>query len=103
MHLWDNGVHLETTVSDACQHIFESMEELDVVVKVAQLGVVIAQLQQDNVDLQGLVHLDTPPEQVVERKSIMEDPTTHLEEMEKEAKKVTKVTSQFLGSVVQDE
>ena len=103
VHLWDNRVRLEEVVSDACQHVFESTEELDVLGKAMWLGVVIAQLKRDNVDLQALVHPDTPPEQVVKRKIVMEYLAKQLEEMDQEAKKVTETTTQFWGSIVQDE
>ena len=41
VHLWDNILRLEDVVSDAFQHVFESMEELDALVKAAWLGPVI--------------------------------------------------------------
>ena len=53
--------------------------------------------------MNALVHPDTPPKQVVERKSAIEDVGKHLEEMEKEAKKFTDATTQFWGSVIEDE
>ena len=99
-HLWDSRVRLEEVVSDACQHIFESMKELDEVAKAKWLGSVILQFQQDNAYLTALLHPDTPHEQVTERKSNMEDLATQLGEMEHKAKKVTEATTQFLGSVV---
>ena len=73
VHLWDNIVRLEEAFTDVCQHIFKSTMEMDVVGKEARLGAVIAKLQRDNVELHQLVHLDTPPEQVANRKSAMED------------------------------
>ena len=39
--LWDNIVPLEAIVFYACQHVFESTVELDVVVKEERLGAVI--------------------------------------------------------------
>ena len=48
-----------------------------------------------------LAHPDTPPKQVAERKSAMEDIETWLEEMDHVAKKVTIVITQFWGIVVQ--
>ena len=71
--------------------------------KVDHLGVVIAQLQRDNADLQDLIHPETPPKKVVEMKSVIEDLTTDLEDMEQEVKQVTDATIKFWGSVVQDE
>ena len=50
-------------------------------------------MQLDNVYLNALIHPDTPPKQVAERKITMEDLATQLEEMEQEAKKVTDVTT----------
>ena len=71
------------------------MVEMDAVERAQQLGAIITQLQCDNLDLQALVHPDTPLEQVAEWKRAMEDLVTQLEEIEKEAKKVTKETTQF--------
>ena len=42
VHLWDNIVRLEDVVSDAFQHVFESMVELDVLAKATWLGAIIA-------------------------------------------------------------
>ena len=49
-----------------------------------------------------MVNRGTPPEQAAERKITIEYLETQLEEMEKEAKKVTNATTQFWGSVFQD-
>ena len=103
VHLWDSRLWLEEVVSDPYQHVVESMTQLDVVSKEAWLGAVIAQLQNDNANLQELINPYTPPEQVAERKSTMEDLATQLDEMEQEAKNVTGATTQFWGRVVQDE
>ena len=50
---------------------------------------VIAQLEHNNNILNSLLHPDRPPEQIIERKSSIEDVETRLEEMEQEVKKVT--------------
>ena len=48
-------------------------------------------------------YLDTPLEQVAQRKSAIDDIATHFEEIKQEAKKIMEATTQFWGSVVQDE
>ena len=52
-------------------------------------------MQRDNADLNALIHPDTPPEQVVEGKSAIEDVVTQLEDMDQEEKKVTDAMTQF--------
>ena len=101
--LWDRRVQLEKVIFEVCEWVPEATKDEDIESKVQRLGMVIAQLEHDNNILNALIHLDTPPEQVADRKSTMEDMATHLEEIEQEAKKVTEATTQFWGSVVQDE
>ena len=53
--------------------------------------------------MNALVYSDTPPEKITEQKGSIEEIASQFEEMEQEAKNITEVTTQFLGSVVQDE
>ena len=62
--------------------MLEAVADEDAKSKVQRLGMVIAQLEHDNNILNALIHLDTPPEQVADRKSAMEDVATKLEEMD---------------------
>ena len=50
-----------------------------------------------------MVYPKTAPEQVAERKSAIEEIAAQFDDMEQDAKKVTEATTQFWGSVVQDE
>ena len=50
-----------------------------------------------------MVHPETPREQVPERKSAIEEIAAQFDDMEKDAKKVMEETTQFWGSVIQDE
>ena len=102
-HLWDNHVKLEEAVADSCQHILERTTDIDVVEIPHHLETIISKLQSENNILETLVHLTIPPEKIAVRKSAIEYLATQLNEMEKEVKKVTDVTSQFQGSIVDDE
>ena len=53
---------VEQAVDEACQHIFENTTELTAFAKAKRLGEVISQLQDTNLLLNALVHLETPPE-----------------------------------------
>ena len=76
---------------------------MDAEKKVQKLGEVITTFKHDIEDLHKLVNPGTPLEKAANCKSAIEDFATQLEELEKEAKFVTDATTQFWGSVVQDE
>ena len=84
---------MENVISEVCQQVPGHVANEDAKEKVQYLRRIIAQLECDNNILNALVHLDTPPEQVVERKSAIHVVVTQLEEMDPEAKKVTEVTT----------
>ena len=96
---------VEQVVSEAYQHIFENTTDLTPVEKAKRLGQTIVQLQDNNLKLQDLVQPSMPPEQVAERKALIEDIETKFEGMEKEAKTIMEATTQvfFWKSIVQDE
>ena len=71
--------------------------------KAQKLGQVIADFKRDLKYLQALLNLGTPLEKVAEHKGVIEEEATWLKESENEAKLITDVTAQILGSVVQDE
>ena len=88
---------------NAFQYIHESTMELDAVAKAKWHREVIAQLQLDNNLLNAMVYADTPPEQVTEQKSVIEEIATYFEETKQDAKNIMEATTQFWGSVIQDE
>ena len=94
---------LEATVTNSCQRVLESTVELDAVAKAKKLGVVIEQQQSETSILDALIHPSTPPEHIAARKDEIEELDTQLDELEKDAKKVTDSTTQVWGSIVQDE
>ena len=67
---------LKEVVFEACQHVPKNTVELDAVKRAKQLRAVIVQLQQDNEELTSMVHPETPPQQVEEQKSAIEDVVT---------------------------
>ena len=71
--------------------------------KVQNLGDVITTFKRDIEESNALVNPGTPLEKDAEHKSAIEEFATQLEQMEKEAKLVTDVNTQFWGSVVQNE
>ena len=73
---WDRRVQLENVISKVCQWVPEAVANEDAEAKVQQLGIIIVQLEHKKNTLNALVHLDTPPEQVAERKSAIEDVAT---------------------------
>ena len=53
--------------------------------------------------MNALVYPDMPPEKIVERKTTIEEATSQLEQLKKEAKKVTNITIVFWSSIIQYE
>ena len=86
---------VEQAVSEACQHIFENTDELTPIEKAKRLGITIVQLQDNILMLQALVQPMMLSEQVAERKASIEDIATKFEGMEKEAKTIMEVTTNF--------
>ena len=61
--------------------------------KAQKLGQLIADFRQDIEYLQTLVNPSTTPKKAMEHKGDIEDITTQLEEIEKEAKTITDATT----------
>ena len=103
LKLFTSQGQAEKAITNSCQYIHEITTDLDAVGKAKRLGEFIAQLQLDHIILNSMVHPETPPEQVPERKSAIEEIAAQFDDMEKDAKKVMEETTQFWGSVIQDE
>ena len=61
--------------------------------KIVWLGQIVTDLKKDNEELQAHTVLSTPPEQVMESRSNIEDMTSHIEDCEKMAKEMAKETT----------
>ena len=59
-------------------------------------------MKQDNNILIALVYPNTPLGKIVEQKGVIEEMKAQFEEMEQDTTKITEVTTQFWGSIVQD-
>ena len=81
-HLFDSRVQVEATIMEACKHVSENTMKLNVVTKEKRLREIIVQLQKDNNILNYLFYPDTPPEQISERNTTIEEVETQLEELE---------------------
>ena len=101
--LLDDRLQLEKYVSFTCQEILDIIDEMVVEEKYLWLGQFITDLRGYLKELQEQMTPRTPPEQVVECKTKIEEVYAQLEESEKDTKAITYYTAQFLGSVVQDE
>ena len=60
-------------------------------------------LESETNILEALIHPSMPPEQISLRKGEIEEMETRLDELEQDSEKVIDATTQFLGSIVQDE
>ena len=61
--------------------------------KIVWLGQIVTDLKKDNEELQAHTVLSTPPKQVIESRSNIEDTTSHIEDCEKMAKEMAKETT----------
>ena len=57
--------------------------------KIVQLGQIVRDLKKDNEELQAHVVLSTPPKEIIESRSNIEDMKSHIEDCEKMAKETT--------------
>ena len=53
--------------------------------------------------MNAMVYPDTPPDKITKKKNSIEEVVAEVEEMEQEAKNITKEMMQFWGSIIQDE
>ena len=86
-------IEVEQDISNAYQNIFNNTTRLTPVEQDKWLGQTLVQLQDNNLLLQAQVQSTTSSEQVVERKTSIEEIATQFDTMEQEAKTIMEATT----------